>query len=198
MRFREEVLNVTLAGILREYEFLANAEVVHATGKLPDVHILVGGLKVNLEGRNEKDKRGVQRMAEDRLRSAIADVAIALYYPDPMFEASGQDELKAQMAASSYDGAIFYWTKEGVAKRDLERIAVSDLVELLNGVVSLYIKNDILSGKIEEIDDTIRRLSAEGEQTESPLGSPALERKLRDILNLGEEAGDKDGEKEKN
>lgn len=51
-RYREEVINIRLADILREMGFKASAEII-SKGKLPDVMVYISGVKINIEGRFE-------------------------------------------------------------------------------------------------------------------------------------------------
>jgi len=50
MRFREEVINIHFANILERYGLVASPETIHAKGR-PDVLIVIGGLKLIIEGR---------------------------------------------------------------------------------------------------------------------------------------------------
>jgi hypothetical protein len=50
IRYREEVINLRLADILKEMGLKASGEIV-SKGKLPDVMVYVSGIKINIEGR---------------------------------------------------------------------------------------------------------------------------------------------------
>ena len=92
MQYREEVLNVELAKILREYGFNAEAEVIEHR-KMPDVLIIIGGLKVIIEGRVTKNVAKLNKNTKSRLEEGLADISISVQYPDKINVAQHMDDL---------------------------------------------------------------------------------------------------------
>ncbi len=196
MKFREEVLNVTLAQILRSYGLIANPEII-ISNKLPDVRIVVGGLKVILEGKIETQRKALEKQAKNRLTSGIADISIAIFYPKSINEVEDLPTLRTKMQGSYYSGIVFYWDTNGTNTIKLDKKSVSELVDVINRVYTLYIKNDLLVSKIEEIESEITKLTGEGQQTSLFYHFNAVEGKLRRVLGIDEEDGEEDGEEEK-
>jgi len=189
MRFREEILNYTLAQILRDYTFSAHSEVI-VSKKLPDVLITIGGLKVILEGKREGDWKELDAQAQRRLESGMSDVSLALQYPDHLYEAQDEDDLKKAMASAVYDGGVYYWGQKGLETLSFGSRNVQELVEMLDRVVKLYIKNELLTSKIQEINDAIGKLTGEGKQVSLYFQGSVVERRLREALGVGEELGE--------
>jgi hypothetical protein len=186
VRFREEVLNVNLAQILRRYGLTANPEII-TSGKLPDVRIVAGGLKVILEGKNETQRKVLEKQARKRLEHGLADISIAIYYPNGLNEAENLDALKDKMLETRYSGVVYHWSTTGINQIRLDRKMVGDLVEILNHVFTLYTTNDLLTNKIKEIEAGITKLTGEGQQTSLLFNTEAVKGKLRKALGIGEE-----------
>lgn len=191
MRFREEVLNVELATILRTYGLAANPEII-AERKLPDVRIIVGGLKVILEGKTEALRKELDQQAKERLTDGLADISLAIYYPTGLNEAEDLDALRKGLVDAAYDGVVYHWGSEGVERIRLEGKSVKDLVEVLNRVYTLYTSNNLLARKIEEIEQGITRLTGESSQTSLMMYGDAVEAKLRKALGIPEKNGKKE------
>jgi hypothetical protein len=183
-RFREEVLNVKLAELLKERGLKADPEVIQ--GKLPDVRVVIGGLILILEGKSSS-KTNLMKQAKDRVNSGLANISIAIEYPPGLNEADDIDILKANLANSRYDGKIFYWSSEGISELPLNQINIDEMVESINHIYSLYIKNHLLSDKVQEIGNKIDTLAGRGTQTSIHFHAGNVEKKLKEALGLGEE-----------
>ncbi len=197
MKFREEVLNVKLAEILSKFGLRADPEIIQGSHKMPDVRILVGGLKVILEGKAEAARAKLTKQAKERLETGFADISIAILYGNRLFEADSTEKLADKLATAKYSGRVFHWGTEGVQEIPLHDMSVNELVELLNNIYTLYINNDLLSRKIGEIDEAIGRLAGEAKQTSLFFHGTAVEAKLKEALGIGETDGkeeDEDGE----
>lgn len=77
----EQKFNIVLAGLLREQGLSAEAEVKQAGGRRLDVIVHVDGSRVVLEG-EIGNRRGALKDAYARLEQGLADVAIAVSYPE--------------------------------------------------------------------------------------------------------------------
>lgn len=188
MKFNEPTLNQVLAGHLETYGFAANPEVI-IKEKHPDVLILIGGLKVILEGKNRSKKKKLQKQAKDRLKDGLCEISIAVLYESELYHASDYGALKKHMAEAVYDGFVFYWDDEGISEIPFEEQTIQDLAAVLDNVLSLYIKNDLLRKKIEEIDEVIGRLSDERGQSSLFFHEKTVKADLKRVLGLGGDDG---------
>ena len=194
MKFREEILNTALAQILREYGLAANPEII-ISNKLPDVRIIIGGIKVILEGKIETAKKALQKQTRERLEDGLADISLAIYYRKNLYEAPDADALKRNMQKSTYSGVVYHWGNEGMQHMDFESKSVQDLVEILNRIFTLYTKNNLLANKVKEIEEGINRLTGEAGQTSLSFQTGITEKydawgKLKKVLGIGEEIGE--------
>jgi hypothetical protein len=188
---REEVLNVTIARILTTYGLPAEPEII-VSEKLPDVRIVIGGLKVILEGKSQPTRRLLEKQARERLETGLADISIALVYPAELFQVGTPGDLDKKMADSKYAGTIYCWSKNGIASNQFNELGIKELVELLNHVLAIYIRNDLLATKISEIEAGITKLTGEGQQRSLVFYSKAVEDRLRKALGIGEEDGEEE------
>lgn len=194
MKFREEVLNVSLAEILRNYGLAANPEII-TSSKLPDVRIVIGGLKVILEGKTKVARKALEKQARNRLESGLADISIAIHYPKGLNEAENIDKLKNKMRDAQYSGVVYYWSSIGISSIRLDGKTVTDLVEVINRVFTLYIENDLLRKKIEEVEVGITKLTEEGPKSSLLFYyANAIESKLRKALGISEDNGEEEEE----
>ncbi len=193
VQYREEVLNYILAEILRSYGLTANPEIIEK-GRMPDVIILVGGIKVILEGKLAGTGRALKKQAKERLRSGLADISVGVIYPEGANLAESVDELRSGLESSRYDGYVFHWGSEGILEEVFEDKAIQELVSLLNRVYKLYVRNDILRGKIEDIERIIGNLEGRAQQTSLFFQGTLVEKRLREALGLGDGIGKEEEE----
>jgi len=194
MKYRQEVVNTELAKILKEYGLTAEPEIITRRKKKPDVLVIVGGLKVILEGDITNNPQKLYEAARKRLEDGLADVSISILYPEGINIAGGLEELKDNLKKSRYSGKIFYWGRQGIEEMPLpENSSIKELVEGINRVCSLYIRNDILSEKVKEINNTIRAVAGELTQTTLLSYAPSLKRRLKEALGISEGEEEEDG-----
>lgn len=192
MRRREEVLNTTLAEILTSYGLPAEPETI-VSGKLPDVMMMImGGLKVIIEGKESTSRKALEEQAQTRLEAGLADISIALVYPKTLYEVGEPGDLRDKMDASRYSGTVYYWSRKGITMEQFVELSIKELAEVLNHAYGVYIQNDLLATKITEIEDGITRLTGEGQQRSLAFYSPAVQQKLRKALGIGESDGEEE------
>lgn len=184
-------MNVELARILRTYGLAANPEII-SDRTLPDVRIVIGGLKVILEGKTESRRRSLEKQARERLTDGLADISVAIFYPSRLREADDLTALQKGLSDARYDGLVFHWAAGGVERIRIDSGSVYDLVEVLNRVYTLYTNNNLLARKIEEIERGITRLTGEAGQTSLLLFNDIVESKLRTALGIVEKHGEEE------
>lgn len=187
-RFAEPVLNVKLAEILSEYGLEANPEILDdGPGETPDVRIIVGGLKVILEGKLEIRKEKLKRQTKERLTGGLADISIGLLYEEGLNEAQNPDKLRDNMITASYDGWIYYWGDDGVNIHEFQGLTIDLLAEQINRIYGLYFENNLLQDNIDAINSKIGALAGEGSQVSLFFRGGAVEARLKEVLGLEEE-----------
>lgn len=152
-RFREEVINVQLAELLTSYGLEANPETL-TSGQLPDVLINMGGVKVVLEGRRG-NKDALIRDTQRRVEDGIADIGLAIFYTQDLNEAASLPDLRTRLAAATFQGAILRIQSSGVVEEAFGPAGITDLVEVLNGVFRLFVKNDVLRKHVDRVHEAI-------------------------------------------
>lgn len=188
MPFREEVINVQLAHILRKYGLKANPEVIERESrKLPDVLVIIGGLRLVIEGRTTTDIATLNNDARDRLNQGIADISMSLVYEEHIRESNDLDELKESLLISKYKGSIFYWSVDGISDTPFENSTIEDLVSSINNIFGVYVKNNILNSKVEEINSVFKELSDKFANTTLFFNKPKIEKDLKKALGIGDE-----------
>lgn len=182
------MLNTTIAGILTKYGLPAEPETI-VSDKLPDVRMVVGGLKIIIEGKAQTARRSLERQARERLETGLADISVALVYPTELFNVGVPGDLERRMQDAKYSGTVYYWSRKGITSDELTNLGIKELVEVLNHAFSVYVRNDLLVSKISEIEAGITKLAEAGQQRSIVFYSKAVEERLRRALGMGEEDG---------
>lgn len=181
-QFREEVVNVVFAQLLSSYGLAADPETVQNT-KLPDVLINMSGIKVILEGRFGS-KAKLQDDAKRRVEDGLADIALALHYEPHLRVADNLDEVADNLAKTTFSGTIYYFHAEGIAAHSFTDLSLRDLVETLNSIFKLYVRNDILRAKIEQVHSAINGAVVDAAETGLFFQSEAVVDRLKVALGL--------------
>jgi len=161
MRQREEVLNVRLAEVLRGHGVTANPETIVNRGKSrPDIALSsFRGMRVVIEGKlgdTQQAKARVEIDAQYRLDTGVAQLAIAVVYPDALRECDDA-ALGKTLAKTAFDFTVFSesgqspWRQgsateilaelrrvhENVCQQDAVEKAAEQLSRFLDGVADL-------------------------------------------------------------
>jgi hypothetical protein len=161
VRFREEVLNVRLAEVLRKLGVVANPETIERHGKdRPDVALSsFRGMRVVIEGKwgdVQQAQNQVESDAKGRLDTGVAQLAIAVVYPKSLRDCDDANLAKT-LGSVAFDFTVFSeagqspWRQgsareilaelrrvhEGVCKQDAVEKAAIQLSNSLDGVAEL-------------------------------------------------------------
>jgi hypothetical protein len=189
MKFREEVINIQFAHLLREYGLEANPETIEKGG-LPDVIINMGGLKVIVEGRFG-NRESLKRDVKERIESGMADISVGIFYPPKIKEATGLDQLRGKILSETYDGVVCYFEKIGRVLKEFSSMTLNNVVETLNNIFHLYVKNDVVREYVAKVEQSIESVA----QTASTMGlffqSDALVERLKQTLGIRKEKSEK-------
>jgi len=183
--YREEVLNVYLAELLRDRGVISVPESITQRGshrKMPDVVVEFFGLRVMLEGKvgdTPQAKIKALEAAQNRLEQGIAQIGVAVVYPAALRKAS---DIKAALAQSELEIAIVTESQEiGYTKGDIDY-----LKSALNLAFEHLVEEDVVAEAVAALDAGIDRFS------ESIVGKTGVIKRLADALDLTEPAGVKD------
>jgi len=195
MKFREEVINTQLACLLREYGLEANPETIRQSG-FPDVIINMGGLKVIVEGRSKKHKN-LKETVRKRIESGAGDISVGIFYPPELKEADEIDHLKAKISSATYDAVICYFEKTGLVLKEFNSITLSDIVQTLNNIFHLYVKNDQVREYVSRVKQAIESATHIASTAGLFFQTNALVEKLKDTLGIRKKESEKKKAKEK-
>jgi type I restriction-modification system DNA methylase subunit len=156
-RYRQEVINIRIADILRQMGFGAIGETITG-GKLPDVMVEINGLKVNIEGWFERESQidTLKSKCKKRIEDGICDIAIGLLYPEILREAENDEELINKIKQSDYKVFIFSPSTRGVVEQSLGRMKLEQIAENLNYLYTQAVKTDLLKEEIAKIEKAIQ------------------------------------------
>jgi len=188
MRYREEVINVKLAELLREYGLRADPETIKR-GALPDVIISIEGIKVNLEGRFIDSPQAVNLIekVKERIKENIADLGVAVYYLKNLREAADLDKLKEKLRTTNLRTYIIYYTASGLKESSIGKINVRGLVEAIQNVFHVIVRNDIIREKVKEVGETIEKAVDLAAEEGLFFSSESLIKELKTVLGIKED-----------
>lgn len=187
-RFREEVINVQLANALASRGLEANAETIVAGGR-PDVLIDLEGLKLILEGRIASQQAALMRDAEERLEEGLADISMAIVYPEELRTAINMMDLTSKIEAARYDGRIFYISSTGSASNSFEGASLGEVIEYINNVFRLRVQNEVVRDQVNLLRDTIEDVVDQASATNLFFSSDVLVGRLKQALGIDPNAG---------
>jgi hypothetical protein len=162
-RYREEVINVELAKFLSSRGLEAHAETIERRS-LPDVLIHLGGLKLVIEGRAASRPASLMADAERRISDGLADLSMAVLYPEGLNSADSMAALGKNIAGSRYSGAIFYYASRGIDSLEFADATLDELAEAIRTAFRVRVRNEVVREhvrRVEEAIETVVRYSAE-------------------------------------
>lgn len=182
-RFREEVVNVQLANVLTNRGLEANAETILAGGR-PDVLISLEGLKVILEGRTASQRAALMRDASERVKEGLADISIAVVYPEDLKTATSMNDLTRKIEAAHYDGTIFYVDGTGLVSTSFEKATLDEVVQCINAVFRLRVQNDVVREQVAQLRNTIEQVVDQASASSLFFSSAGLVARLKLALGI--------------
>ena len=181
-RYREEVINSELAELLRKCGLQADPETIKKANK-PDVIINMGGLNVVIEGRFG-NKQSLRRDVKARIEEGIADISLGILYPSELREADDLNHLREKIKRCLYHGFVCYYGKQGVESQDFESSGLRDVVEILNNIFGIYIRNDLVREQVKDVEELLEEAVDDICKTNFFFNSEALVERLRDTLGV--------------
>lgn len=184
-RYREEVINIRLADLLRGIGFGATGEII-SKGKLPDVMVYVNGLRIIIEGRFETSPlvSELKRKCRERVEDGICDISLGVIYTKELREAKDDDALLKKIRNFKFRTFIVYISPQGVKEMDFKADKIEDIAQRLNYLYTLVISNDILKEQIKKVNDTIEKTSQIATISGLFFRSEVIIQKLKDVLGI--------------
>lgn len=185
--FREEVLNVALAELLKKRGSLSTPErirkIVTPSGRerrMPDITIAgFQGVRIVLEGRSGETPNVETTLSEDarrRVEEGIAPICIAVHYPPEARRTSSTEQLESLLATRRLRVKVFSESGEGEwTETDLDGLS-----QIIRRSYDDLVKEDIISQAAEEIKNGIEST------TSAILRAHANPRRIRDVLGIRE------------
>jgi hypothetical protein len=192
-KYRQEVINIRIADILREIGFGASGETITA-GKLPDVMVEVNGLKINIEGWFEKGSQIdlLRSKCKKRIEDGICDIAIGLLYPEAIREAENDEELISKIKQNDYKVFIFSPSTKGVVEQSLGRMKLEQIAENLNYLYTQVVEADLLKEEIAKIEKAIQSCAGITSISSLFFSSEKVMRELEKALGIEEKTGQRE------
>lgn len=190
-RYREEAINVQLANILTERGFEASGETVRGRAR-PDVLVNLQGLKLVLEGRVASQRTSLFRDAAERVESGVADISMAVLYPQDLQTAAGMRDLTRRIERARFSGGIFYPSSDGVTYTPFNDSGLDELIEAISTVFWLRVQNDVVREQVGNLQATIESVVNQAAATHVFFGSEALVQRLNQALGISGERGEEE------
>lgn len=182
-RFSEETINVQLATLLTSRGLDANAETIDR-GLSPDVLIILEGLKLVLEGRNETQRSSLMRHCKKRVEDGVADISMAILYPEELKTAINMADLARAIENSRFDGEIFYVGRAGIASTPFRAASLDEIVQTINTVFRLRVQNEIVREQVANLQETIEQVVSHATRTNLFFNSDVLVKRLKEALGI--------------
>jgi hypothetical protein len=189
--FREEVLNVVLAEMLKRRGSLSTPERikrVHTSSgnvrRMPDVIIAAyQGVRVVLEGRSGEGADTERTLTEDakrRVEEGLAPICIAVHYPSEVRRASSMEELEAVLARVTLRVRVFNELGEG----EWTESSLENLSAIIRRSYDDLVREDIIAQTVADLEGGIETM------TSALLDAKANPDRLRRVLGIRETAKD--------
>jgi len=184
-RYREEVINIRLADILRRIGFGTAGEII-SKGKLPDVMVFINGLRIIIEGRFETSPQvtELKKRCKERVDEGICNIALGVIYPKELREAKDDDDLVKKIRNSAFRTFVVFITPKGVEETGLKVDRIDDIAQTLGNLSALVVSNEILKEQIKKVNDAIEETSQIATTSGLFFSSEILIEKLKDVLGI--------------
>jgi hypothetical protein len=193
--FRQEVINVCLADLLRARGIVSAPEDVLASPegrRMPDVMVDFAGLRTAIEGEVSDQADAHEKAlssARARVEQGIAHIGLAVVYPAEL-RRENYAQLRTAMNASTMDVAVV--TEAGPT--GFVPCSVDGLAEILRGAVDQLVQENVVQEAVAVIEAGIEQFAG------AVGGAPPVVARMADALGIaGLEPGqnlDQDGEAE--
>jgi len=189
-KYRQEVINIRFADILRKMGFGAMGETI-TCGKLPDVMVEINGLKVNIEGWFEKRIKiaDLKTKCRKRVEEGISDIAIGVLYPESLKEANNDEHLIEKIKQSNYKVFVFFPSVKEVKEQFLGELKIEQIAENLNYLYGEIIKTDVVKEQINKIEKAIQTCAQIVSKSSLFFSSLKVIEELKKALGIEEKMG---------
>ena len=187
-QFREEVVNVQLADALVARGLDAQPETISRTRQLPDVIVDLGGLKLIIEGRNEKNLKSLKRDAARRISDGLADISIAVAYDPSLMSAPSLAALRKKVDESKYSGSVFSFAGGSQREESFHSISLDELADLINSAFRLVVKNDVVREQVKQVETMIESIVDFAVKADLFFTSDVLTARLHTALGISRDA----------
>ena len=162
-RFRQEVLNVLLAQLLRERGVVAAPETITTFGtdkqrKMPDVIVRFQGLRTVIEGEVDDQAHAARRAvssARRRVEDGIAHIGIAVVYQADLLREADFGQLKARLSESQLGVAIV--TESGTT--EYAKVKAAKLESTLRRAFDEIVQEDVVKQAVSVLDAGIEHFA---------------------------------------
>jgi hypothetical protein len=184
-RYREEVINVELAKFLSSRGLEAHAETIERRS-LPDVLIHLGGLKLVIEGRAASQRASLMVDAERRVSDGLADLSMAVLYPEGLNSADSMAALGKKIASSRYSGAIFFYASKGIDFLEFTDATLDELAEAIRTAFRVRVRNEVVREHVRRVEEAIEAVVRYSAETTLFSSSTTLIKRLGKALGVAE------------
>lgn len=143
---------MVLADLLTGYGLEASPENITKEGR-PDVLINMGGIKVVIEGRFS-DIASLHETIRDRVLSGLADIGIALLYPEKLQAAKDTKTIRELFHKLKFDGAICAFERR-IEIRPFENCSLDDIARLVNNTFHMMVQDSAVNTAVHDLDQTL-------------------------------------------
>ena len=163
--YRQEVLNVILAQILRERVVVSVPEkvlkeILSKKRRMPDVMVDFMGLRTVIEGEVDDQpdaKKKAWESARKRVEEGIAHIGVALVYP-AFLRQLDLEQLKTQMAECQFEIAVAAESEFG--DQGFNSGNVNYLAEILRKTFDQLVKEDVVAQAVALLDAGIDQVAS--------------------------------------
>ena len=184
---REEVLNVTLAGLLKKRELLSIPESilrsVQTMGKgkkLPDITLAdLWGVRIVIEGRSNTTgsiSKTLFRDAKKRIEDGVSPICLAVLYPPDLRQVEADTDLEKTIEKAPLKVRVLSESSDG----EWADTNVNGLAGILRRSYELLVSEDVVKSSVTSLEEAI-------EQASSALAAvKATPARLRKLLGVPE------------
>jgi hypothetical protein len=157
-KIREETVSVLLSEILEEAG-VTNVSLLNIGG-IPDIYLLIRGIRVIVETKEEGHRAELQKQLQGRLDNNMCDLGVGLEYPRSVVTGSlspptTRDVRKRLMSESLYSIALGQGAEGYLVIFEKESVRASELPELLSSVAGEILPISEVEKVIDEVRDAI-------------------------------------------
>lgn len=183
MGFREEVINIELARMFCKKGLKAIPENIIGNKKMPDILILVDGVKLVLEGKFGNKNR-LHNQAKERIKGGLCEISIAIVYEEDLKNCVDLEELHCALNDYRYNGVIFYQDECGIKEIIFNDVDLNNIVEILNQTTKIIINSDVLRNIVNNVEEVFDLLVSFAFKSNVNIDDMVILNNLKDLLAI--------------